>query len=98
LRRVNRPFTVLSKAVFDRLHNIALNDTTEVAQDILSAAEEPLKTYGKITLAFSIGNFSFQQPMVIADISVDGILGLDFLHGNRCIVVAMEHGIFKIQF
>jgi hypothetical protein len=24
--------------------------------------------------------------MVIADISVDGILGLDFLHGNRCVV------------
>jgi predicted aspartyl protease len=41
--------TVLSKAVFDRLHKIALNDTKEVAQDILSAAEEPLKTYGKIT-------------------------------------------------
>ncbi|XP_056014993.1 uncharacterized protein LOC130052872 [Ostrea edulis] len=78
--------TVLSKAVFDTLQGITINETTDVVQDILSAGGTPLKTYGKITITVSIGNLSFHQPMVIADITADGSLGLDFLHGNECIV------------
>ena len=43
-----------------------------------------LKIYGMQALKFSIHNRQFQHKMVVADLTVDGILGLDFLKSNDC--------------
>ena len=51
----------------------------------LIADGTPLKVYGTQLLEFSLQGAQFtQKSVVVADVSVDGILALDFLRSNNC--------------
>ena len=41
-------------------------------------------------LGITLGLKKYQSKMVVADISVDGILGLDFMNGNNTILNVSE--------
>ena len=49
----------------------------------------PVESQGSVTVPITIGDTTFQTRVVVASsISVEAILGLDFLESNRCVVDA----------
>ena len=57
---------------------------TKVKREILSATDEPVKCSGKTVMSIKIGNKIYKQEFAIAEISTDGVIGLDFLNKYRC--------------
>lgn len=49
-------------------------------------ADCALQAIGKCGIQINIGNSEFEFTIVVADINTDGILSLDFLKKNRCLV------------
>ena len=45
---------------------------------------DTVMTYGCINLPISIGNDTFYQNFIIADVDVPAVIGYDFMHANKC--------------
>ena len=75
--------TLISRKVAQD-HLLGEGSLEPLKSDILIADGTTLKIYGMQALKFSIHNRQFQHKMVVADLTVDGILGLDFLKSNDC--------------
>ena len=56
----------------------------EHVPDIFVADGSPLKIKGTATLSITIDGDTMQQKVVVAEIGVDGILGLDFMRMHAC--------------
>lgn len=76
--------TIVSKCMIaDVLSDKPLS---KLSTDILIADGTPLKVYGTQEVQFSVQGMLFDHTIVVADLNVDGILGLDFLRLNKCAV------------
>ena len=53
---------------------------------IFLADGSPLKIKGTTTLSITIDGVTMQEKVVVAEIAVDGILGLDFMKSNACMI------------
>jgi predicted aspartyl protease len=82
--------TLLAKRVFDEIEKTYKILTTEEVQDIMTAEGKPLKLYGTVTLDVVVGSSKYQRKVIIADITVDGILGLDFMNENQTVLNISE--------
>lgn len=71
--------TLVSRRFYDKLQNEERPELTESAQRILNASGSVVSHYGKGTFSFQIGKSNQVLEAIVADISVDGIIGLDFL-------------------
>nr|XP_034331590.1 uncharacterized protein LOC117690875 [Crassostrea gigas] len=74
--------------------NIQGNDTwrlEKVDRDVLSANGSSVGIYGKTYISLALNGTSILQDMIVADISVYGILGLDFLVKHKAIISGIEH-------
>lgn len=78
--------TILSHSVYENITKPEEDELTPVTQSIILADGALLQTKGKCDFLISIGNSEFEVTTVVADISADGILGLDFLKQNKCLV------------
>ena len=78
--------TIFSHAIFEKIERSRRNELTPVKQEIVLADGTPLQVKGRCQLQISLGTFSFTHDVVIADISTEGILGLDFLKQHKCLV------------
>ena len=77
--------SLLSKAVFDTMGKT--DDTImQVKGDVLSTNGSPLQVLGKTSVELKLTDKSWVQDVIIADLTVDGILGMDFLVKHRCII------------
>ena len=77
--------SLLSKAMFDNMGKT--DDTiTNVKGDVLSTNGSPLKVLGKTSVELKLADKAWVQDVIIADLTVDGILGMDFLVKHRCII------------
>jgi predicted aspartyl protease len=76
--------TILSKDVLADI--CADRPLQQLTTDVLIADGTPLKVYGSKGVKFSIQDMVFDHTMVVADLSIDGILGLDFLRAHQCSV------------
>jgi predicted aspartyl protease len=56
----------------------------QLNSDVVIADGTSLNVYGVQVLPLSIQGRQFQCKMVVADLTVDNILGLDFLQSNNC--------------
>ena len=74
--------TLVSKSAIEKIGPIT--SVEPLKPEILIADGTPLKVYGTQLLEFSLQGAQFTQKIVVADLSVDGILGLDFLRSNNC--------------
>lgn len=72
-----------------------MNSLESVGHPVLSANSEPLKVYGKLDLPITIDQLIYDSTVAVADISVDAILGLDFLLKFDGVVDVTKH-ILKI--
>jgi hypothetical protein len=50
-----------------------------VEKPVFSANSEPINVFGKLRMLISIDNTVYNEQVDVADISVDAIMGLDFL-------------------
>lgn len=90
--------SVLRKEIFDKISSktATLNSLEKVGHPVLSANSEPLKVYGKLDLSITIDKLIYDSTVAVADISVDAILGLDFLLKFDGVVDVTKH-ILKIR-
>uniref|UniRef100_A0A8W8NMP2 CCHC-type domain-containing protein n=1 Tax=Magallana gigas TaxID=29159 RepID=A0A8W8NMP2_MAGGI len=73
--------TLLSKRIYDKLPDKPVLE--ESRQVITSASGSRLCQYGKADFVIKIGRSRETVKLMVADISVDGILGLDFLRACK---------------
>jgi len=50
-----------------------------MTHDILSACGSPLKVKGRSEFRIEIVQFLCNQGMIVAELNIDGVIGLDFL-------------------
>ena len=76
----------MAKRVYDRLleSNSSFENLREVSQPVLSAKNDPLTIYGKLSVPIFIGNNLYNTEVVVTELTVDAIIGLDFLIRNKC--------------
>ena len=58
----------------------------KVDRDVLSSKGSSVGVFGKAYVSTVLNGTFLQQEMIVADISVDGILGLDFLVKRDAII------------
>ena len=66
------------------------NELQTVREEILSATNEPIKVSGKPEMSLKIGQKVYKQELAIAEIAMDGGIGLDFLNKYKCKVVIVN--------
>ncbi|CAC5396943.1 unnamed protein product [Mytilus coruscus] len=66
----------------------------ETSQNITSANGGLLTLYGKGYFSIQIGKESFKLEALVADIKAEGILGLDFLKANKCVLDVVSEKLF----
>jgi hypothetical protein len=92
--------SLLADSLFEKSKSSCKPRIQQVTQDIVAANGQPLKVTGKGTFAIKIGDFYTPIEGIIANLSVEGILGLDFLITNGCTVdvknVFLARGIQKM--
>ena len=59
------------------------NKLRRVEKVILSATNEPLNVSGKTEMSIKIGEKIYKQELAIAEMSMDGVIGLDFLNKKQ---------------
>ena len=78
--------SLLSRVLFEALLKDQSYELKGVSEPILSVNETPLDVLGQTEVGITIGESRLQQAVVIANIHVDGILGMDFLKECNCII------------
>jgi hypothetical protein len=65
----------------------------KVESDVLSANGSPVDIYGKTFIDIVLNGTTMSHEMIIADMSVDGILGLEFLIKYEAIINMRAHKV-----
>ena len=86
--------TLISTSFFKDMNNMPTLSPSQ--RDILTANGESLKVAGKTIIEIQSDNFKCLNEAVVADINVDGILGLDFLKSQHA-EIDMCNNTIKIQ-
>ena len=80
--------TIISDSLYKMMENSSgqLSQLKRVQREIISATDEPLLVLGKTDMSIQIGDHVYTQELAIAKLSMDGVLGLDFLNKYNCVV------------
>jgi predicted aspartyl protease len=81
--------TLISKRMYDLLNHNSRPKLQESAHKVFNASGGILIQYGKAEFCISVGNSETLISAIVTDITVDGILGLDFLK--------KENGVINLQ-
>ena len=88
--------TIVSRTALTQSHQTQLPEIYETEVRLLQANGTPIKTSGETKLTMKCGTQKHDVPVVIADIEVDGILGMDFLQNTNS-TIDCEHKFIQIQ-
>ncbi|CAG2194550.1 unnamed protein product [Mytilus edulis] len=75
--------SLISKKLFDRMGSHVLSP---MDRDILTTNGSPLIVFGKTIIDIEINGDVCSNIAVIADLNVDGILGIDFQRSQSCVI------------
>nr|XP_034319115.1 uncharacterized protein LOC117687074 [Crassostrea gigas] len=78
--------TILSDQLYAEIGKISRTSLLPISQRIVGADGAPLTVQGKGIFGIKLGSQEFETQAVIANIKADGIIGLDFLQTNECLV------------
>ena len=78
--------SLLSKVCYGNMHGRNSLPVEKVDRHVLSANGSSVEVHGKAYVRVVLNGTSLQQEMIVADIAVDGILGLDFLVKHEAII------------
>lgn len=84
--------SLISNALFEKFKSSDSPEIRQINQEITTANGTPVCTRGTANVTVKLGNCHSVLEVVIADLTVDGILGLDFLKNNRC-TIDLEKGV-----
>mgnify|MGYP002259883024 CR=1 FL=1 len=77
--------TIISTQTYDRINEKCPDNGLEPVDFPLAGVDGfDLDALGKTTRCITLGNTGRRQQIVVANVSTDGILGIDFLRQNRC--------------
>ena len=78
--------TILNTNLYNTVKSSIEGDTVlqTVRKEILSATNEPIKVSGKTEMSLKIGQKVYKPELAIAEIAMDGVIGLDFLNKYKC--------------
>ena len=76
--------SIISKGIFNQLSGEHHLDP--MTRPVMTAHDEPLTVYGKTKVSICLGQNTYQVPVVIAEMNSDGIIGLEFMLSNDCIL------------
>ena len=83
--------TMLSTRMYNMINEKSTARLEPVEFPLAGVDGVDLEAIGTITKAITLGNIGRRQQIVVANISADGILGIDFLRQNRCQVCLVRH-------
>ena len=87
--------SIISAKMFYTLEESCVQPLQPIKRKVLSATDQPLNVLGKTLISILIGDHSYDQEVVVADVNFEGVLGLDFMKKHRCVVDIIK-GTFKI--
>ena len=76
--------TILNSNLINTWGNSREPCLTPVTTMLLTVTGESKPFKGKATVEINLGNVTFQHEVLFADITQDGILGIDFMMQNKC--------------
>ncbi|CAG2219087.1 unnamed protein product [Mytilus edulis] len=82
--------TLISNKLFNSLRKEEMPNLNQVVQTIMSANGTALNVAGKGEFHIWIDQNVYSAEAVVADLALDGIIGLDFLKKNRCLINLQE--------
>ena len=80
--------SLLSEDVYNRIccSNPSFGGLDPVKRSVLAANDEPLKTLGRTKVPIAIADNAYDTTVFVAELTVDGVIGLDFMMANSCVV------------
>ena len=78
--------SVISKVVFETLSLTCKYPLHVVQDELLAANGSPLEVIGRTRMGIAIGQSKLEQDFIVANVNVDGILGIDFLSKHKCVI------------
>ncbi|VDI78822.1 Hypothetical predicted protein, partial [Mytilus galloprovincialis] len=75
--------SLISKKMFDSMKSQVLSP---MDREILTANGSPLILFGKTIIDIDLNGHVCSNIAVVADLNVDGILGIDFLRSHNCVI------------
>ena len=85
--------TIINTKLYKQMSNVSLSPSQ---REILTANGESLQVMGKTIADFEFENFQCSNIAVIANINVDGIVGLDFMRAHSA-AIDIERNIITVQ-
>ncbi|CAG2252737.1 unnamed protein product [Mytilus edulis] len=78
--------TLVSSRVYDLMSDLCRPHLSETSSQIKSVSDKYLSHRGKGSFKIDFGKEKFILEAVVTDLQVDGILGLDFMKKNKCLI------------
>ncbi|VDI51010.1 Hypothetical predicted protein [Mytilus galloprovincialis] len=78
--------TLVSSRVYDLIYDLCRPHLSETSSQIKSVSDKYLSLRGKGSFKMDFGKEKFTSEAVVTDLQVDGILGLDFMKKNKCLI------------
>ncbi|CAG2252736.1 unnamed protein product [Mytilus edulis] len=78
--------TLVSSRVYDLMSDLCRLHLSETSSQIKSVSDKYLSHRGKGSFKIDFGKEKFILEAVVTDLQVDGILGLDFMKKNKCLI------------
>ncbi|CAC5425634.1 USP8 [Mytilus coruscus] len=78
--------TLVSTRVYDLIPDLCRPHLSKTRSQIKSVCDKYLSLRGKGSFKMDFGKEKFTSEAVVTDLQVDGILGLDFMKKNKCLI------------
>ena len=84
--------TILSTSLYNSIKSSLGGDNAlaRVKKEIVSATNESIRVTGKTELSLQIGQKMYKQVLAIAEVRMDGVIGLDFTNKYKCTLDAVN--------
>ncbi|CAC5414320.1 unnamed protein product [Mytilus coruscus] len=83
--------SLISKKIFDSMHAHVL---LPMDREILTANGSPLILFGKTIIDIDLNGYVCSNIAVVADLNIDGILGIDFERNQNCVINLTKSSIW----
>ena len=86
--------SLLNGRIWDRIKPNDIKIEAIQYHNLVGVDGHPIQVRGSVSVPVSIAETKFQQRFIIADgITAEGILGMDFMEDNKCVVNIAEKQI-----
>lgn len=88
--------SILSLRAWDIINQSGNNQLEAFKSQVFTASGNPVKIKGSVSVIIELGGVRSVTKLIVADIDIDAILGLDFLKANNC-QIDIINNVLKIK-